>query len=88
MAEEGKKVDVEVEGSAKEEQKQVPLKKGDYQIHFYLEEGRSLLPKSEGDTVDPIVTISCFGKKKYTKKVDDVGGSAAVYWGEHFFFEA
>jgi hypothetical protein len=66
----------------------VPLKKGDYQVHFYLEEARSLMPKEEGETVDPIVSITVFGKKKFTKKIDDVGGTAAVHWGEHFFFDA
>jgi hypothetical protein len=84
---ESQKGDVEVAEAAKSPQ-QVPLKKGDYQIHFFLEEGRSIMAKEEGDTVDPIVTITAFGKKKYTKKLDDVGGTAAVYWGEHFFFDA
>jgi len=34
-----------------------------------------------GDTVDPIVNITVFGKKKYTKKLDDIGGTAALHWG-------
>ena len=46
------------------------------------------MPKEEGDTVDPIVSIQVFGKTKYTKPKDDIGGTAAVYWGEHFFFNA
>ena len=66
----------------------VEIKRGDYQVHFFLEEARSLMPKEEGDTVDPIVGIKCFGKTKYTKAMDDIGGTAAVYWGQHFFFNA
>ena len=41
-----------------------------------------------GDTVDPIVNITVFGKKKYTKKLDDIGGTAALHWGQHFFWTA
>ena len=41
----------------------------------------------EGDTVDPIVSIKAFGKTKATKAKDDVGGTAAIYYGEHFFFD-
>ena len=40
----------------------------------------------EGDTCDPIVEVRVFNKKKFTKAKDDVGGTAAVYWGDHFFF--
>ena len=44
------------------------------------------MAKEEQDTVDPIVNITVFGKKKYTKALDDIGGTAAVYWGQHFFW--
>lgn len=66
----------------------VPLKSGDYQIHFYLEEARALLPKNADNTVDPIVNITVFGKKKYTKKLNDIGSTSGIYWGEHFFWTA
>lgn len=46
------------------------------------------MAKKEGDTVDPIVNITVFGKKKFTKKLDDIGGTASLYWGEHFFWNA
>jgi len=64
------------------------MKRGDYAVHVFLEEARNLSAKEEDDTVDPIVNISVFGKKKYTKAKDDVGGSAAIYWGQHFFWTA
>ena len=46
------------------------------------------MAKSHDDTVDPIVNITVFGKKKYTKKLNDIGSTSGVYWGEHFFWTA
>lgn len=63
------------------------MKKGDYIIHVYIEEGRGFIPESEGDTVDPIIIVTGFGKEKATSIKQDVGGAAVVYWGEHLFFE-
>ena len=39
------------------------------------------------DAADPVIEVSNFGKKKFTKSFDDVGPNAQVYWGEHIFFE-
>jgi hypothetical protein len=80
------KVPAEKPESDSKQPTKVAVKRGDYQVHIFLEEARSLIPKEEGDTVDPIISITCLGKKKYTKPKDDVGGTAAVYWGDHFFF--
>lgn len=60
------------------------FRRGDYKLHFFLEEARALLGDSEDSTTDPIVSLSCFDKVKSTKKINDIGSS--VYWGEHFFF--
>jgi hypothetical protein len=84
MAEEEQQANVQ---TAPEPPKRTPIKRGDYQVHFFLEEARSLMGLEEGDTVDPMVEVRVFNKKKYTKPKDDVGGTAGVYWGEHFFFD-
>ena len=54
--------------------------------HVFIEEMRGLLAKEEDGTVDPICQVTTWGQKKYTKQLEDVGGSAAVYLGEHIFF--
>ncbi|CAG9312955.1 unnamed protein product [Blepharisma stoltei] len=66
----------------------VKVKRGEYQIHIFLEEGRGFVPAKEGDTIDAVITITAFGTKKYTTPKDDISAGAAIYWGEHFFFNA
>ena len=39
-------------------------------------------------TVDPLVQLVCFNKKKNTSAKNDIGSAGAVYWGEHLFIES
>lgn len=41
----------------------------------------------EGETVDPIVEVSCMNEKKFTSAKDDIGAAGTVIWNEHIFFE-
>ena len=41
----------------------------------------------EGETVDPIIEISCMNEKKFTTAKDDIGAAGVVQWNEHIFFE-
>ena len=41
----------------------------------------------EGETVDPIIEVSCMNEKKYTTAKDDIGAAGVVSWQEHIFFE-
>jgi len=41
----------------------------------------------EGETVDPIIEVSCMNEKKYTTAKDDIGAAGTVQWNEHIFFE-
>ena len=41
----------------------------------------------EGETVDPIVEVTCMNEKKYTTAKDDIGAAGVVSWQEHIFFE-
>lgn len=34
----------------------------------------------EGETVDPIVEVTCMGEKKYTTAKDDIGAAGLVSW--------
>lgn len=70
-----------------EEEKQTKLKKGDYSVHVFLEDGKGLLPLTDSGKLDPLVSVKVFGKEKCTKALDDVGAGALIYWGDHFYFE-
>ena len=39
----------------------VQIKKGDYSVHFFLEEARSIAAEEVDGSVDPIVTVKVFG---------------------------
>jgi hypothetical protein len=41
------------------------MKRGDYMIHILVQEAKNLTIAA-GETVDPMVEISCLGVKKYT----------------------
>ena len=41
----------------------------------------------EGQTVDPIVEVSCCNERKFTSAQDDINGISTVTWNEHLFFE-
>ena len=62
------------------------MPKGDYMIHVFIEEGRKIICE-EDDAADPIIEITVFEEKKFTKSFDDVGPNAQVAWNEHVFFE-
>lgn len=52
-----------------------------------MENARQLKMTKEGETVDPIIEISCMNEKKYTTAKDDIGAAGVVSWNEHIFFE-
>ncbi|CAG9332379.1 unnamed protein product [Blepharisma stoltei] len=64
----------------------IKVKRGEYQVHIYLEEARGLVPNKEGETIDPVVTFTIFGQTKFTKPKDDISAGSVVTWGEHIFF--
>ena len=42
------------------------MKRGDYMIHVYIEQAKSLKVEA-GDTVDPMVEVTCLSETKYTQ---------------------
>lgn len=54
---------------------------------MFVETARQLKMTKEGETVDPIIEISCMNEKKYTTAKDDIGAAGVVSWNEHIFFE-
>ena len=55
-------------------------------IHVMIEEAKNLLVDA-GETVDPIVEITCLGEKKYTTAQKDIDNMGIATWNEHVFFE-
>ena len=55
-------------------------------IHLLIHEARNL-KMEKIDTVDPIVEVSCFDRKKFTTCKEDIGYNTSVIWSEHIFFE-
>jgi hypothetical protein len=41
----------------------------------------------EGNTVDPIIEVSCMNVKKYTTAKDNISATGLCVWNEHLFFE-
>lgn len=62
------------------------MKRGDYMIHVYVEQAKSLKVDA-GETVDPMVEISCLGDRKYTTAQNDIDNIGIAIWNEHIFFE-
>ena len=62
------------------------MKRGDYMIHVYVEQGKNL-DVPEGEVVDPIVEINCLNERKFTKALDDINNTGLATWNEHVFFE-
>lgn len=55
------------------------LKRGDYTLHAYIEEGRGFFTGKENSTIDPIIIVKVFDKSKTTSAKNDIGGTAMVY---------
>ena len=62
------------------------MKRGDYMIHVMVEQAKNL-KVPDGDTIDPIVEVSCLGERKFTKALDDINNTGIAVWNEHIFFE-
>ena len=62
------------------------MKRGDYMIHVYIEQCKNLKVDA-GDTVDPMVEITCLGEKKYTSAQKGIDNVSPALWNEHVFFE-
>ena len=41
----------------------------------------------EGNTVDPMIEVSCMNVRKFTTAKDDIGATGLCTWNEHLFFE-
>ena len=63
------------------------MRRGDYMIHVFVEKAKEMKSFNAGDTVDPMVEVSCLGQKKYTTNKKNVGQLSEVSWGEHLFLE-
>ena len=76
------------EDKSKETEKKAvcSMKRGDYMIHVYVEQGKNL-DVPEGEVVDPIVEINCLNERKFTKALDDINNTGLAIWNEHVFFE-
>ena len=65
----------------------IKLKKGDYRVHVFLEQVRSLCPSEGSDTSDPVFIISAFNTSKSTKSFEKVGSESIVSINEHIFID-
>lgn len=55
-------------------------------IHIMVEEAKNLLVEP-GETVDPMVEVTCLSEKKYTTAQTGIDNVGLAVWGEHLFFE-
>ena len=62
------------------------FKKGDYNIHVFIEESKGLLPMTQGSCFNPVISVSCFGKSKCSRKLKDVFTTHTSFWNEHIYF--
>lgn len=62
------------------------MRRGDYMIHVLVEKVKDI-KVPDGDTVDPLVEVTCLGQKQYTTAKDDIGGLGEVVYNEHLFLE-
>lgn len=60
---------------------------GERILHIYLEESTGLTMGDDDQILDPIIEITAFGEKKYSRILKDISKVTTAYWGEHFFFE-
>lgn len=63
------------------------MRAGDYTIHVYVQQAKQIKLGSSNQTIDPLVEVTCLGKKQYTQVKNDVGPAQIVNWSEHLFFE-
>ena len=86
-AEEEEEASDEEAGDGKEEESGVGnMKRGDYMIHVLVEKVKDI-KVYDGDTVDPLVEVTCLGQKQYTSAKNDIGGLGEVVYNEHLFLE-
>lgn len=55
-------------------------------IHIMVEEAKNLLVEP-GETVDPMVEVTCLGERKYTTAQTGIDNVGLAVWNEHLFFE-
>ena len=48
------------------------FKKGDYNVHVFIEETKGLLPVNFNKSFNPVIVVTCFGKTKCTRKQKNV----------------
>jgi len=63
------------------------MRRGDYMLHVFIERTKELAYERE-DTVNPIIEVQCFGKRKYSSAKKNISRLADELWGEHIFIEA
>ena len=66
----------------------IHLKQGNYRIHVFIEEVRSLIPPDKKVTTNPVFVVTAFGVSKPTRDIQDVGSTSTVPIGEHIFIDA
>lgn len=63
------------------------LQLGEYFLHIFVEETSSLAAQDDEDTVDVVIEVEAFDKKKHTETRKGIGYGTAAFYGEHFFFD-
>lgn len=63
------------------------MRGGDYTIHVYVQQAKQIKLGSSNQTIDPLIEVTCLGKKQYTQVKNDINRSQIVDWSEHLFFE-
>ena len=65
----------------------IHLKKGDYRVHVYIEQARSLIPPADKDYSDPVFIVTTFGISKSTNAYSSIGAESITPIGEHIFID-
>lgn len=55
-------------------------------IHVMVEIVRQI-KCPEGETIDPLVELTCLNEKKFTSSKEGTTASSVCTWNEHVFFE-
>lgn len=63
------------------------MKKGDYRIHIYFEQSRSLVLPAGEEVIEPVFVVSAYNITKSTRPFPSVSGSTVFVLGEHLFID-
>lgn len=65
----------------------IKLKKGNYRVHVFIEQARSLVPAEGSDVSDPVFIVTAFDTSKSTKAFSNVSSESIIPIGEHIFID-